>query len=302
MKTKQLIHSLVTFYLINSFTIFAQEIPADSIYFGFTPPGDSAIIFAPGVISLPERKERTPNYLPGYSEFYFTTTVGGARAYSTKYKGKWEGPMIDKSFRTKISDLSISKSGKLASFTSWDGTCNASTNTDIWISERINGEWQEPLCLPAPINSNEQEWGACILDNKTVYVCKRNGSHYDIVKYIYQNGQYSPVYMPEINTTSFEWDPFVPEDESYVIFKSNRSGTHGDMDLYIAYKRADGTYTTPKNLGDKINSAVHDDCGNLTPDGKYFMFARNNRGTGEFDIYWVSSKFIETLRPDNLNP
>lgn len=295
---------LVFTFLVSELCMFGQ-VPEDSIYFGFTPPGDSAIVFAPGVISIPGRMERTPNYLPDYTEFYFTLTVGGAKAYSTKYTDKWEIPEVDSSFRSNVSDFSISDNGTFTCFTSWEGTYNGQ-NTDIWMVERQDSGWSEPEKLPDPINSNIQEWGACILENRNVYVCKRYGTspnyHANIVKYEYNSGNYNAVYFPEINTDFHEWDPFVPDDESYIIFKSNRNST--DMDLYIAYKKSDGTFTTPINLGNKINSPLWEDCGNVTPDGKYFMFARSEKDNSLKDIwrdiYWVSSNFIEELKPDEL--
>ncbi len=160
MKTRQFIHLLITIYLIKPLMIFSQGIPADSIYFGFTPADDSAIVFAPGIISLPGRLERTPNYFPDYSEFYFTTTAtGSANAFSTIYQNKWNTPTIDSSFKINTSDLSISESGSLACFTSWEGAYDWSKNTDIWIVERTDTGWGEPVLLPEPINSNIQEWG-----------------------------------------------------------------------------------------------------------------------------------------------
>jgi hypothetical protein len=221
----------------------------------------------------------------------------------TKYQDGWSIPVMDTSFAANTSDLSISESGNLACFTSWDGTYDQyTTNTDIWVSERTGAIWGEPEILPAPVNSAEQEWGACILDNRTVYVCQRNGSHSDIVKYVYDNGSYSPVYLNEINSSYFEWDPYIPEDESYIIFKSDRHSNDYEMDLYISYRKEDGSYTNPKGLGSKINTPEQEDCGNLTPDGKYFIFARGSSTQNTVDLYWVSSGFIDSLKLTNYVP
>ncbi len=278
------------------------QIPADSIYFGFPPPGDSAVIFAPGVISVPDRRERTPNYLPDYSEFYFSTTTSGEtpHVYSTKYTDNhWESPSVHPAFPNFACDLSITDS-TLACFTSNYGNSDY-YNTDIWIIERINKIWGTPYKVQGNVNSSQDDWGACILKDRTLYVCKYlSGS--DIFKYNPEEGDYPTGERLSINSSQSEWDPYVADDKSYIIFKSNREGGYGDMDLYISYLKENGTYTHPKNLGDKINTDIHDDCGNLTPDGKYFMFARNNRTAGEFDIYWVSSGFIDSLRYTNFTP
>jgi hypothetical protein len=47
----------------------------------------------------------------------------------------------------------------------------------------------------------------------------------------------------------------------------------------------------------KSGPPVHDDCGALTADEKYFLSGRNERSKGEFDICSVSAGFIEARRP-----
>ena len=46
-------------------------------YFGQTPPGDSAIVFAPDFISLPDRYNQNGSFTPDGKEFCFTVTNSG---------------------------------------------------------------------------------------------------------------------------------------------------------------------------------------------------------------------------------
>ncbi len=78
-----------------------------------------------------------------------------------------------------------------------------------------------------------------------------------------------------MNTEFSEHDPFVAPDESYLIFTSTRPGGFGREDLYIGYKKVDGSWTEPKNMGKTINSSGVDFCPMLSPDGKYLFFTRN---------------------------
>ncbi|MGD2036200.1 MAG: putative Ig domain-containing protein, partial [Bacteroidales bacterium] len=285
--------------LLSLCSIGNAQVPPDSIYFGQTPPGDSAIVFAPGIISLDGRNERTPDYLPDYSAFYFTSgsnDFGESYVYQTVYDTMWGPTEINPAFTDEAWDLSITDSS-LACFTSRVGS-----QTDIFIIERTDGNWGTPEKLPKEINSGSQEWGACILQNRTVYFCRFPNNQGEMFKCVYSDGEYLPAEELEINTSNQEWDPYIPEDESYIIFKSNRPGTYGNLDLYISYTKEDGTYTNPKNLGKKINSVYHDDGGNLTPDGKYFLFASGDPNSNNRDIYWVSSGFIDSLRLTNFVP
>ncbi len=284
-------------------SIQTNSTPADSLYFGFEPPADSAIMFAPGFVSLPGRVERTPNYLPDYSEFYFTIWNGQTgRLYSTKYDNGWPTPTQNNSFRTNTADVSISEDGSYACFVSWEGGYSGGVNTDVWVIDRNDSQWYNPQRLGSPVNTEGEEWGAAVLPDGSVYVCRLKGSKSDMVKYIYEDGEYTRTNLPWLNSPESEWDPFVPDDDSFIIFKSDRTGSLGGMDLYISYKKEDGSYTNPKNLGSKINSTIDDDGGSISPDGKYFIFARNDRITREHDIYWVESNFIEDLKHTNFLP
>ena len=62
-------------------------------YLGQTPPGDSAVIFAPGIISQTGRKERTLTFTPDGKEIYFTV-INGNNDYTIKQiikkDGEWQ--------------------------------------------------------------------------------------------------------------------------------------------------------------------------------------------------------------------
>ena len=79
---------------------------------------------------------------------------------------------------------------------------------------------------------------------------------------------------PTINTENSEGDVLVAPDESYIVFNS---GTHdregGDSDLCISFRRPDGEWSAPKNMGRFMPGHGSDFCPMLSPDGKYFFFS-----------------------------
>ena len=81
-----------------------------------------------------------------------------------------------------------------------------------------------------------------------------------------------------------------------MILKSIREEGYGQNDLYIAYKKSNGSWTNPKNLGNIINTPGDETSGDITPDGLYMTYGRNS------DLYWVSTAFIDSLKYTNFRP
>lgn len=67
-------------------------------------------------------------------------------------------------------------------------------------------------------------------------------------------------------------------------------------DIYICFKGQDGKWTKPINLGDAVNSNFNEKSPSITPDGKCSFFGRDEED-GLSNIYWLSTKNIENLRP-----
>ena len=107
--------------------------------------------------------------------------------------------------------------------------------------------------------------------------------------------------MPkEINTGKWNAHPFIAPDESYIIWDGERVDGYGEADLFISFRRKDGSWGAAINLGDTINTEFEDAYGSVTPDGKYFMFHRSRSldgGGNKADIYWVDAKLIMSLKP-----
>jgi tetratricopeptide (TPR) repeat protein len=114
-----------------------------------------------------------------------------------------------------------------------------------------------------------------------------------------------------INTDFIEYDPYVAPDESFLIFGSDRPGGFGNSDNYICFRKEDGSWTHPINLGRPLNSSSWDLCANGSPDGKYFFFTSGRKTevdkgsigkkSGEepaedSDLYWVDFAFITKLK------
>jgi Tol biopolymer transport system component len=83
----------------------------------------------------------------------------------------------------------------------------------------------------------------------------------------------------------------ISPDERYIVFDSERDGGMGLGDLYVCFREIDGSWSEAINLGDGVNSSDGEGIPHITPDGKYLFYTTHR------DIYWVSTDFIDALRP-----
>ena len=297
------IYSFIILILISNL-LFGQQnedFPID--YFGQTPPGDSAIIFAPNIVSLNNRFEGEISFSPDGKECCFSTMDGVNWTWATilyaNYKNnKWSNfkpaPFIDS---TSYFDLSpdYSPDGQKFVFSSARPS-KEYAYVDLWICERAGESWGKPVKLPSTINNpNDDESFCSIVNNGNIYFNKDSTNAIWFSSFI--NGNYSEAVKVSspVNSIYGAGHPCIAPDESYMIFSSDRPGGSGLVDLYISYKKADNSWTNPKNLGPKINSADRDGQPTMSPDGKYLFFVRSIKNKYS-DIYWVSTSFIANLK------
>lgn len=75
-------------------------------------------------------------------------------------------------------------------------------------------------------------------------------------------------------------------DDSTLYFTSNREGGFGGFDIYVSYKKSNGKWDTPQNLGFEINSPADELSVCLSHDNQTLYFASNGlAGCGGYDIF-----------------
>jgi outer membrane protein OmpA-like peptidoglycan-associated protein len=95
-----------------------------------------------------------------------------------------------------------------------------------------------------------------------------------------------------INTIYPEYSPVVSADESTLIFTSRRLGSTGGEktdndqfleDIYVSYKKSDGTWTTAQSIGSSINTNGSEANISISADGQQLFVYRDVNGG---DIYY----------------
>jgi hypothetical protein len=282
-------------------------------YLGQKPPGMTPEIFAPGIIST-KKRELNSVFSPKGDEFFFAIYTPKpinkcTIMYSKQVNGIWIKPEVAPFSGKYIDvDMAFSPDGNKLYFCSTRPNQSGSIPTpkhDIWFCNRLkNNNWSEPKNLGTLINSSESETYPSFTRNGRMYFassCKGGKGSKDIYYSQQINGKFS---KPEnigiaINTQYGEGDTFVAPDESFLIVSSRgRPDSIGGGDIYISFKKKDGSWTIAKNMGKPINTKVYEYCPMVSPDGKYLFFSRFSEGKS--DIYWVDGKIIGELKPKNL--
>ena len=94
------------------------------------------------------------------------------------------------------------------------------------------------------------------------------------------------VELTSLNSRKWESQPTISSDGTFIIFTSTRKGGVGDKDLWISYRRLDGSFGTPENLGRPVNTGDDEISPFIAPDGRTLYFASNgHEGRGGFDIF-----------------
>lgn len=274
-------------------------------YLGMRRPGLRPEIFALGIVSTENREHSGLVFSPDLKELYFTIqferSEGGYGQHMfvmREENGHWTKPQNP--FQTTYGNNcgSISSDGKRMYFHSHrPRTENGERirDTDIWLMERTGYEWDEPVRLSAPINSDFFDVGPKITDSGALYFSSnRDNGNSDIYRAGYQDGRFL---APEkikgaVNTESYETISYVAPDESFLIYYYHYPGDFFQPGLMISFQNADGSWGKPVDmkgtLGLKANDLLH---AGLSPDGKYLFIL------DDMDIYWVDAKILGTFRP-----
>ncbi len=291
-------------------------------YLGQNPPGKTAALFAPGIISTDQMEHSSPAFSPDGSVVLWTVVPDGfsGPAYLMEMKfsqGGWSAP-YRASFNDSIADTyypSFSTDGKTLYFSSRRKVPEPFTpqgDIRMWHVKREDKGWGIPMPVDSII-SRGSEFAHSVTKDGIIYFSSgflndplKNRSGWSLFKRVptsLEKHKIEPLPYP-INSLGFEDGPFIAPDESFLIFESDRLEGMGGTDLYICFRNDAGQWTVPVSMGPAINSPFFERFAKLSPDGKYLFFG-SSRGEKEghpgFDIYWIDAGIIEELRQSFVN-
>lgn len=295
--TRSIFASMTMFVLIATLNSYSYgEEPhssPDRGYFGEKPPGLVPKLFDPKIVS-PEGRFEGGRFSPDMKAFYFTRKNGQYKQrtfFVIRYDNNRWGPESE----TDIRWPQFSSDGKIM----YVGKQYRERTESGWSAPKTSGEFLA-----------EQAHGLSVSSNGTYFFPffkKEDNGHGNLGYSRLIDGKHeAPVKLGgEINQGEYIAHPFIAPDESYLMWDVEREDGHGQADIYISFRRADGSWLPAMNMGPLINTELSESSPYVTYDGKYLFFKRGDWETGADGVrfwvgksFWVDARLIENLRPE----
>jgi len=297
-QTTNQIVALMVFLGIGSIGLCAEPF-AKGPYLGQTPPGSTAQVFAPGLISdtRPHTWESHGHFSADGNTFCFRRL---GYIHITMNSGKsWTTPRRIRSIPYRTWSCCLSADANSIYFMDQYFNRPIQSRTDQlkrknhYRCVRTSRGWSLQQLLPSPLCSAMGGFSVST-DNSFCFKSRQGG--FWIAPFV-DNTWDQAIKIPMEMGNLRGCHPGIAPDGSFLVFYSIEPGARGGTptDLYLTLRQPDNTWTKPKRMGPGINTGYHEIGARISPDKKYMFFTRStgwnlNPATDTADIYWVELK------------
>ena len=172
--------------------------------------------------------------------------------------------------------------------------------TNLYTSRvNSNGRLEEPVLFDTKVNSKFHESTPVFTkDMKTMYFTRNNYidgkkgkddqriTLLKVYKATLENNVWKNVVELPFNSDEYSVaHPALSNDDKVLYFASNMPGTLGQSDLFKVNINADGTFSTPENLGSAINTEGRETFPFISDDNQLYFASDGRPGLGGLDVY-----------------
>jgi hypothetical protein len=263
----------------------------DFDYFGLERPGMEKRQFSPRVEGLEDRDLGSIQFTPDGNECYLTMRRGDVREVFLREKrdGVWSTPRPAPFVDGAASINGFSPDGNRLYFSAQPADHLAESG--VYVRTRTVDGWSRAERLPGPVNLDEANRviGMAVGAHEDLYFCTWRQpclGQCDVWRAKYVNRTF-PVTenLRVLNSSTSECMIIAGQNDRFVVFYSWRPGGYGQADLYASFPQGD-TWTRPRNLGPRVNTAGGETPQTLSPDGRYLFFYSNSA------LLWIETRAI----------
>jgi Tol biopolymer transport system component len=183
---------------------------------------------------------------------------------------------------------------------------------DMWMATRagVDSPWSEPVNLGPTVNSAAWDLSPRLsADGLSLYFhsARPGGLGGEDIWVATRTSKTAPWGTPTnlgptINTGNNDGEAVISPNGLVLFFSSDRIGGAGSYDLWMATRKTvDSPWTTPVNLGPKVNSASIEWCGSISADGSTLYFCSDRPTTwGPCTLYQATLTPMPDFNGDGM--
>ncbi len=176
-----------------------------------------------------------------------------------------------------------------------------------------DGNFGEPTKL-STLNKKTHETSAVFTkDGSTVYFTRNNSvngrfsrdnkgvSRLKLFRATLNDGKWTNITELPFNSDDYSTaHPALSADERKLYFASNMPGTRGESDIFAVDIHEDGSFGTPKNMGEEINTEARETFPFVSATDVLYFASDGHQGLGGLDIFATSITNTDKLHIVNL--
>jgi len=269
-------------------------------------------LYYSAIVMLTDARQYFPDTLPGYC----TTNFDFQRRVKSSINGKL--PLLarpDQPLKKILlpaintpqgneSNPVLSSDGQILYFCGAGRPDNPTSGQDIFVSQRVNGDWATPQAVQA-LSSASDEVPLSLTTDQRQLLLTVNGR---LQLSFWGNGQWNAPQPLTFSGLGLVSKGFLSSDGNTIILEGSyeKPGMSSlpDQDLFVAFRESDNTWSKPFALGSDINTDEQEGTPFLSSDGQTLYFTSDGwPGLGKSDVFMAkrtSDKWTLWTRPYNL--
>lgn len=159
---------------------------------------------------------------------------------------------------------------------------------DIWLTSRtVAGGAFSPPVSASGLNSGAYELNPFVSGGFVWFMSdrERGAGNYDIFRAADGATFGAPEPVPELVSATSDGNPVLSSDGLTIYFSSDRSGSMGDVDVWVAHRSTPSGTFSDIALEPAVNSTGPDRPSWLSPDGCRLYLYSERAGSADFDLY-----------------
>lgn len=155
--------------------------------------------------------------------------------------------------------------------------------TNLWYVERqADGHWSSPKHVDGALNDGNAIYNPTVAANGDIYFSAHrpdSGRAYQIyVARRTANGYATPQRLDLGSITHNRMDPAIDPQERFLVYAGNEGDSLGRADLYIVFRKPDGSWSKPLHLPAGVNSSALENAPSMGPVfGELFVSSNRRR-------------------------